>query len=328
MGSILTFQPSIEKSGLDLIKSHFHVIEFGVFSENPVIDAINRHQIVGIVTRTEKITEKLLASTPSLKFIAQNGVGVDNIDVDAATKYGVQVLNVPNSNYTAVAEQVVMSVLVLNKKFLPYHQAMKHDDYDVRERIVGTEVVNQRALILGYGQIGQTVARMFKILGIHVTAYDPYLLSSFVQAEGVSHLKKIEYSELKAFDIISVHLPLTEHTHHFINRTFLDSLKESAIIVNTSRGGVVDQNEIDQALKQGKIAGAALDVLESEPPAIDDPILKNEKALLSPHVAGDTREAKVRCAHFVFENIKDYFQNKIPRNLINLNVLNRKEEDE
>lgn len=321
--NILIFNPTIFEVGLRMLEEHHHLITCPEKDEDTIIHYINNHHISAVVTRTERMTEKIFASCPSLKIVAQHGVGVDNIDVGAATENGVIITNVPDSNFSSVAEHALMMMLALSKNILQIDKEVRKGNWDYREQFVSSEIGGKTLGIVGLGTIGQELARKAKAFNMNVISFDPAVSHEGMDVFGVTKCEGLEDC-LSEADYISLHVPLNNHTHHLINESSLQQMKESAYLINLSRGPVVDEGALYHALKNNVIQGAALDVMEVEPPVEDNPLFELDNIFLTPHTAGDTEEAKIRTAIFLAENVIACLQGKLPRNLFNIEVLKSK----
>ena len=277
---VLLIEPTIQPVGVDLIKENCETFMAPDGKEETLIRCINENQIEGMVTRVETITRKIFESCPTLKIVAQHGVGVDNIDVAAATDHGVKVLNIPDGNYTSVAEHVMMFVLASSRTLLQADYAVRHGNWKFRETNIPHAVAEKTLLIVGLGRIGRTVAKMAAI-------------------------KKAQTLDdgLKAADYVTIQLHLTPETRGMMSTEQFKIMKKSAVLLNLSRGPVVDQAALYEALKNHEIAGAALDVLASEPPAADEPLLTLDNVIFTPHFGGDTYEAKQTVSRKTAENL-------------------------
>lgn len=318
--NVLIFQPTIFDIGLRMLEEHFNLITCPRKDEETIINYINEHHIQAVVTRTEHITEKILSSCSNLKLVAQHGVGVDNIDVNAATKNGVMVTNVPDSNFSSVAEHAMMMMLALSRNILQTDQEVRKGNWDYREQFIPTEIGGKKLLIVGLGTIGQELARKANAFNMEVISFDPIVSQESMNVFGVTKVNSLEEG-LKQADFVSLHVPLNKHTHHLINEKSLKLMKQTAYLINLSRGPVVDELALYDALKNKVIQGAALDVMEEEPPKTNHPLFELDNIILTPHTAGDTVEAKIRTAIFLAENVISGLSGQLPKNLYNIDVL-------
>jgi D-3-phosphoglycerate dehydrogenase len=261
--------------------------------------------------------EKIINMAPNLKILAKHGVGVDNVDVRAATKRKIPVVVTPYANSTTVAEFAVGFILALAKKLFPTNAVLKDGTYTDRKQVTGNDIWGKTIGVIGIGRIGAEVTRMCR-LGFHmnVLAYDPFVTDAWATAVGARRVETLD-ELLKASDVVSVHCPLTTQTNDMIGEKEFKSMKDSAYLVNTARGGIVNEPALLAALDAGWIQGAALDVLEVEPPRQDNDLLNHEKVILTPHTAANTDEAMSRMAVMAAEEILKVLGGEKPLNVIN-----------
>jgi D-3-phosphoglycerate dehydrogenase len=317
---VVLIQPTIQPVGVELLQQECRVTLAPDGAEDTLIRSINESRADAIVTRVEKITKRILESCPSLAVVGQHGVGVDNIDVNAATQCGVLVLNVPGANYMSVAEHTILFILALSRKLLVSDAKTRQGQWEYRNQFYPMEINGKTLLIIGLGRIGQEVARKAKAFNLRLLGYDPFVSSEDMALLGVQKAGDLAAGVPEA-DFLSVHVPLTAQTRHLVNRDLLASMKPTACLINVGRGPVVDQNALYAALKQGSIAGAALDVLAQEPPDCNDPLLKLENVIFTPHFAGDTKEAKHRCSLTLATEIVKVLNGSSSANVVNPKVL-------
>ncbi len=259
------------------------------------------------------ISEKVLDSLPDLKIVCKHGVGVDNIDVKAAQDRGVVVTNVPNANKHAVADFAFALMLSLARKIPEANDKTKKGEWP---RIFGSDVYGKTLGIVGLGMIGREVAKRAKGFDMKIVAYDPYPNDAFAAEYGIEYVQLEEL--LTISDFITLHMPLTPQTRNLIAEKEFALMKEEAFIVNASRGGIVSEAALYEALKNGKIAGAALDVFEEEP-ATDHPLFEHSNFIALPHIAGYTSGAINTLGMVCVQNIVDVLvNNKEPNHVIKL----------
>jgi D-3-phosphoglycerate dehydrogenase len=259
-------------------------------------------------------TRKVLEKADSLKVIAKFGVGVDRIDLQAATEHGIIVANAPGTNKHAVADMTMGLILALARK-IPYsHNKVVNEGF--WKVITGTEVYGKTLGIMGLGQIGREVARRANGFAMKLLAYEPFPDQEFVNKYDV---KLVSMAELfKEADFISLNLPSLPTTKGIINKETLALVKPGAFIINTARGDIVDDQALYEALVSGRLAGAALDVLATEPPPKDHPLFKLENVILTPHVGAHTYEAQLRAGTMALENILRVLRGEKPLYQVNL----------
>ncbi|MCS7138800.1 MAG: NAD(P)-binding domain-containing protein [Crenarchaeota archaeon] len=266
-----------------------------------------------------KVSIKVIESLPNLKLIVTRSSGFDHIDIEAASKRGILVSNIPGYGSLPVAEHVFALLLAVLRKIVKADLMVRSSKW-FSPLLQGSLINGKTFGIIGTGAIGERVARIAKAFGAEVIAYDVFKKTA-LEAEGVLRYVKLE-EVLERSDIISIHVPLTRETYHMINRDSIARMKKHAVLINTSRGQVVDQEALVEALKTGKLSGAGLDVLEKEPPEPDDPILKLENVVLTPHIAWNTVEAEDYILQSTIDVIKA-FANGNPLNIVNLKELEK-----
>lgn len=299
---VLLIEPTIQPVGVNILKEQCEVFMVPDGREDTLIQAINGHQIEGVVTRVEKITRRVIESCPSLRVVQQHGVGMDNIDMDAATEHGVRVQNVPDGNYISVAEHIIMSVLALSRNLTNADRAVRSGNFNYRETNIPHEVANSTLLIVGLGRIGRDAAKKALALDMRVTGFDPFLTKEQMAEAGVEKVETLE-DGLKDADYVTIQLHLTPETRGMFSTEQFKMMKNTAYIINLSRGPVIDQKALYVALRDHVIAGAALDVFEQEPPAQDEPLFTLPNTILTPHFGGDTYEAKQRISTKAAESV-------------------------
>ncbi|MCF1455121.1 hydroxyacid dehydrogenase [Agrobacterium vitis] len=243
------------------------------------------HQVDAILVRQGQISETVISASPRLRVIAKHGSGVDNIDLGSATAHGIPVLRALAANAQSVAELALTLALTGMKDINLLNTAVKAGNWP-KTKYVGRDIAGARFGIVGFGEIGRRAARLARGIGMETLAYDPFASD----AEGTrvtSDLNEV----LSTSDIVSLHCPLTPETHHLINSDRLGLMKPTAFLVNTSRGAVVDEAALFEALSRGTIAGAALDSFEEEPPRADHPLWSLPTLIATPHVGGASRSA-------------------------------------
>ena len=244
---------------------------------------VRAEAVQAIVTRGRgQVRRTLLEQSPDLKVVARVGVGLDNVDVDAATERGVMVLNAPGSTTVAVAEHALMLMMALVRGFYPTVDAVKKGDWAYRRTYSGDELSDKTLGIVGMGAIGRRVARLAEGFGMRIVYW------SRVEKD-VPYPYRSLPALLAEADLVSVHVALTTETRHLLGRDALAAMKPGAMLVNTARGGVIDQAALLDVLDHGPLAGFAADVLDPEPPDPDDPLLHHEKTIITPHTAALTR---------------------------------------
>lgn len=292
--TVLLINPTIQPIGVELIKKEFHTVMAPDGQEETLIQYINQYKVDCVIARLEKITRRIFESCPTLAVVGEHGVGLDNVDVAAATDNGVIVLNVPAANYVTVAEHTIMAILALSRNLVVCDRKVRNNEWrQFRESFYPMEVNGKTLFILGMGRIGMEVARKAKAFNMRLLGYDPFVSAEDMAMVGAEKVEDI-LARVGEADFLSIHVPATPATTHLINTDLLSRMKKSAFVINVGRGPVVDQNALCEALKNKVIAGAFLDVMDPEPPKGDEPILQLDNVMFTPHYAGDTHEAKYR----------------------------------
>ncbi len=311
---VAVFDP-IDPAGLELLGREAEVMRLWELPD------AEREQIArsanGWLVRTSPLPASLIDASSELRAIAKHGVGVDNIDVAAATRRGVVVTSTPGANSQAVAEHAVAMMLALAKR-LPFgDRAVRQGDFASRYRYATTELAGKTLGLVGSGRIGSLVARMCHAgFGMRVLVYDPYLPDEALVELGAGRAPSVA-ALVREADVVSVHAPLTAETRHIVDASVLRAMKATALLVNCARGELVDTQALAEALAAGTIAGAGIDVFESEPPDPSDPLLRQEHGLFSPHQAGGSAESLARMATTAAEEVLAVLRGDPPRFAIN-----------
>ena len=269
-----------------------------------------------VIRSATKVTEKALAAAKRLKVIGRAGVGVDNVNVEAATERGIVVMNTPGGNTISTAEQTFSLLLSLARKIPQAHASMVAGKWD-RKSFEGVELCGKTLGIIGMGRIGGEVARRAIAFGMNVIAFDPYLVQSrarSLQVELADDLATL----LTRSDFITVHMPLTSETKNILNAATLAQCKKGVRIVNCARGGLVEEAALLAALKSGQVAGAALDVYEKEPPAEDLPFRTLPNVVLTPHLGASTSEAQESVGIEIAHGVSEFLLSGIVNNAVNV----------
>ncbi len=269
-----------------------------------------------LIVRSEtKITRKLIEAAPKLRVVGRAGVGVDNVDVDAATQRGIVVMNTPSGNTISTAELTFSMLMALARKIPQAHASMKAGEWN-RKSFQGTELYNKTLGILGMGRIGSEVAKRAVAFGMKVLAYDPYLALSRAKALQV---ELVELDQVYAqSDFITVHMPMSDETKGMVNRGAFAKMKKGVRVLNCARGGIINEADLCEALKSGQVAGAALDVYEVEPLPAQFPLRDLPQVIMTPHLGASTEEAQENVGIEVAEAITDYLVHGAVRNAVNL----------
>jgi len=329
--SFSTFKPRIMKilvaddvseSGLQpLRQASFDVEKRTGLPKAELIEALKDCE--GLIVRSEtKVTADILDGAGSLRVIGRAGVGVDNIDVPAATMRGVVVMNAPDGNTITTAEHTIAMLVSLARSIPQANSSLKSGKWE-RKKFIGVELQGKTLGIVGLGRIGRVVAARARAMGMNIVAYDPFI------AEEQARDLEIELAPLDQVyaraDFLTVHTPLTAETRGIIDREVLGKMKPGARIINCARGGLVDEEALSEAIKNGSIAGAAIDVFTKEPPPADHPLLGLDQVIVTPHLGASTTEAQEGVAFTVAEQMRDYLQTGALRGAVNVPVVGLKE---
>jgi D-3-phosphoglycerate dehydrogenase len=279
--------------------------------------------VVAMVVRSEtKVTKKIIEAAPKLRVVGRAGVGVDNIDVEAATQRGVVVMNTPGGNTITTAELTFAMILNLARKVPQAHKTMVEGKWD-RKAFQGVELAEKTLGILGMGRIGGEVAKRALAFGMRVLAYDPFLSEARAKALGVELVGELD-AVYRDADFITVHMPVTEQTKGMLNAAAFAKMKPNVRIVNCARGEIIVENDLLAALDSGKVAAAGLDVFSEEPLAAEHPFRKHANIVLTPHLGASTGEAQEKCGIEVAEVVAGYLLTGEVRNAVNLPYLDAK----
>ena len=266
--------------------------------------------------RVSKLNEKILKHCPKLKVISRHGVGYDNIDLNYIKSKKITLLITATANAVAVAEHVIYMMLSVSKSINKYDTEVRSGNFKKNSTNIETlELFNKEILILGFGRIGKSLIKRCTGFDMKVKIFDPFVSKELIDEFGGTKIDNLD-NGLKTCDYLSLHVPLTEKTKNMIDYSKLKTMKKNVIIINTSRGGIINEKDLDKAINEKIIFGAGLDVFEKEPVDMDNPLLKNKKVLLSPHSATFTNECKSRMSLEVTKNIIDFFENKIDKSMI------------
>jgi D-3-phosphoglycerate dehydrogenase len=285
-------------AALDVLGSDFEVRHVDGADRAALLPALADADAV-IVRSATTIDAEALAAAPRLKVVARAGIGLDNVDVAAATKAGVMVVNAPQSNVISAAEHAVALLLAVARKVPQADASLKAGEWK-RSKFTGVELAGKTAGIVGLGRIGVLVAQRLSAFGMHIVAYDPYVPAGRAAQMGVQMLPLDDV--LKEADVVTIHLPKTKETAGLIGERELALMKPTAILVNAARGGLVDEHALAQALKDGKIQGAGLDVYATEP-CTDSPLFAFDNVVATPHLGASTAEAQDKAGTAVAKSV-------------------------
>ncbi len=318
MLKVLVTDP-LSELGLEILKEVAEVNYSPGLSESEIIKIIPEYSALLVRSGTKVTKEIITACSSKMKIMGRAGVGVDNIDMEPATQKGIIVVNSPDGNTTAAAEHAIALMFSLARLIPPADLSTKAGEWK-RSKFLGVELQNKVLGVVGLGKIGSKLAQIAQAVGMHIYAYDPMV--SETRAESLN-IKLVELEEIwKQSDFITLHIPKTPQTINLINKETIAQMKPEVRIINCARGGVINEKDLAEAIKEGKIAGAALDVFVNEPLEADSPLrdLKDfdTKIILTPHLGASTEEAQVNVAIDVAEQIRDVLKGGFARSAVNL----------
>ena len=310
MKKILVIQP-IHEEGINLLKDNSDF-------EYEIVDNIDTEFLKskikdcdGISIRTAKLSGDVIEAANNLKIISRHGVGYDNIDLEVSKKKDITLAITATANAVAVAEHVMFMILNISKRGSMYDDTVKSGKFNERNKLPKTvELWNKNILIAGFGRIGQALIKRCLGFEMNVFVFDPFVSKEFIEKRGGTKVDNLSKTS-KDMDAMSLHIPLNDETKNIINYELLKSMKKNCIIINAARGGIVNEVDLDRALNENLIFGAGLDVFETEPPAENNPLLKNKKVFLSPHTAAFTEECMTRMGKETVQNIFDFFDGSL-----------------
>ncbi|MFX0184700.1 MAG: hydroxyacid dehydrogenase [Candidatus Hodarchaeota archaeon] len=307
---------SIAASATAELKKEFEVVEQH-YSPAELLNEIGKYHAI-IVRSATKLPRETIEKGTQLKVIGRAGIGIDNIDVQAATERGIFVVNAPTSSTISVAEMTMAFILALGRKLVHADQKTKKDEWP-KNQLMGTELYGKTLGFVGCGRIGAEVVKRAQAFGMKCIVYDPYLPLEIFEKMGVERTESLDYL-FRESDFITIHALLTDETRGMISAKEFEIMKSSAFIVNCARGGIIDEEALYNALKEGKIAGAALDVFSTEP-AKENRLFELENVYVSPHISASTKEAQERAGSITAEQVKLVLTGQKPEFCVNMKDL-------
>jgi D-3-phosphoglycerate dehydrogenase len=308
---------SISTKGVDLLRGDGELdvdVKTGL-KENDLLQIVPEYSAIVVRSQT-RITARVIEAARKLKAVGRAGVGVDNVDVEAATRRGVIVMNTPAGNTVSTAEHAFSLLVSIARNIPQAHSSVKAGQWD-RKSFEGVELHGKTIGIVGMGRIGTEIARRAVAFGMRPVAYDPYLSPSRARSLQVELFEDLD-DVLSRADFLTLHMPLTNETRHLINSDRIAKMKKGARIVNCARGGLIDENALFGALKSGQLAAAALDVYETEPPAADFPLRTLPNIVFTPHLGASTAEAQESVGLEIAEAIRSVLLEGVIRNAVNV----------
>ena len=304
------------EEAINLLKDAGHDVTFDEMDGSTLLKEIPKYDALMVRGRTKAVTEIVKAGAEgNLKVIGRAGVGVDNIDIETAAKNGIKVVNSPTGSTKSVAELAVGQMLAL-VRFIPRGDSTMKQGEWIKKQLKGIELHGKTLGLIGSGYIAQHVAKIANCIGMNVLVYSPHCTDEKAQKMGA--IRKDLKGLLKESDFVSLHIPHNDSSHHILNKETINLMKSGAYLINSARGGVVEEAALYDALKEGKLSGAAVDVFEKEPPEKENKLLALDNVIVTPHIGANTREAQIQagtvCAEQMLKVLKgedpDFWVNK------------------
>jgi D-3-phosphoglycerate dehydrogenase / 2-oxoglutarate reductase len=310
---ILIADPLSDKA-MEILKENDCVADVKTGLKGEELEAIIADYDALIVRSATKATKPIIEKGDKLKVIGRAGIGVDNVDVAAATEKGIVVMNTPQGNALAAAEHSIGLMFAAARKIAYTDRMMKQGKWE-KKAGMGIEIYEKTLGIIGIGNIGSIVAERAIALGMKVIAYDLYVSKEFAESKGI---RLVDFDTLlKQSDFIAIHVPLVKETRGMINKEAIAKMKKGVIIINVARGAIIVEKDLLDALESGQVACAALDVFDPEPPLPDNPLVLSDKTVCTPHLGASTKEAQDKVAIDIANQIVDFFKNGVIKNSVN-----------
>ena len=307
------------EESIELLKDAGHDVTFDEMDADKLLLEIPKYDALMVRGRTKAIADIVNAGAKgNLKVIGRAGIGVDNVDLEAAAKNDIKVVNAPTGATASVAELAIAHMLSLSRHLTKADATMKKGEW-AKKQLKGNELYGKTLGLIGCGNIGKLTAKYAQMFNMNVIGYDPFIPKEDMKKNGIK--KEDDLGEImKNADFISLHLPHIPQTHYIINEKLLSKMKPSAYIINCARGGTVDEKALYNALKNGTIAGAGLDVFENEPPK-DSPLLMLDNVVLTPHIGANTNEGQIRAGTVCAEQIIKVLNREVPDFWVNKKLM-------
>lgn len=322
---ILQLLSMYHEDGETVLKENATVTTFREYNEKEIIEFLKNNKVDGIILRAPaQITPAILDACNDVKAISGAGVGLDNIDVEYATKKGIRILHAPKINSVATAEHAVSLILATMKNIVTFNKEMEKGNFLYRDGRFTRELRGKKLGLVGLGSISQEVAKIMKNgFGMDVLAYVrriPEERKEIAASLGVNLTMNIE-EVFKESDVISLHIPLNETTDGIIDQSCFNLMKRSAVLVNAARGGIINEEDLESALKNKQFLAAGLDVFREEPPAVDHPFLRMDEIIKTPHIGGISLEAAQKTSVTIAENLIKAIRGEELPTIVNLDQL-------
>ena len=307
------------EEAIQLFKNAEHEVKYEEIDGATILKIIAGYDAIMIRGRTKVVTDIVNAGAQgNLKVIGRAGIGVDNVDIETAAKHGIKVVNAPTGSVISVSELAIAHMLALVRNIPKSDVSMKKSEW-LKKQLKGTELHEKTLGLIGSGNIAQYTAKLANAFGMNVLVYSPHCTKEKAKKMGakLSTLEEI----LKQSDFVSLHIPHSKTSHHLINKQNISYMKKSAYLIDCSRGGNVDENALYNALSKGEIAGAGLDVFETEPPEKTNKLLTLENVVLTPHIGANTKEGQIRAGTICAEQILKVLDGKEPDFCVNKHLI-------
>lgn len=311
---------NINKCVENIISETAEAVFLPTMSEEEIIKIIGEYEALMVRSQT-KVNRNIIEAGKKLKIIGRAGVGVDNIDVNSATEKGIIVVNSPDGNTIAASEHTIALMLAVSRNIVPASQSTKEGKWN-RDSFTGTELFGKTLGVMGFGRIGRKVVNIALSIGMKVIVYDPFADEETVSKKGALYENSLD-DFLPKLDYLTLHIPKTADTVNIINKENMNKMKKGAIIINCSRGGLVNENDLKEALEKGQISAAAIDVFENEPKIETSPLINYKgNIILTPHLGASTKEAQINVALDVASQIKKVLSGGYTDSAVNIPSLN------
>ena len=307
---------NIHEEGIKLLKENrnFQYEILDDISEESLLKKI--HLFDAVTLRVAPLSNKVLSKATKLKVISRHGVGYDNVDTSYLKNNNITLLITATANAIAVSEHVFYFMLTISKNFLNLDNEVRIGNFKTNMNKFETfELYNKEILIAGFGRIGKNLIKKCVGFDMKIKVFDPFVDSKTISNMGGEKVNNFDEA-LKTLDFLSVHMPLNKDTKDLIDLNKMKTMKKTSVIINTARGGIINEVDLNQALNEKIILAAGLDVFSNEPINLDNPLLKNKRIILSPHTAALTNECKIRMGRETAQNIIDFFEKKINKNML------------
>jgi D-3-phosphoglycerate dehydrogenase len=301
--NILVTGPAINERAVKLAEERGYSLVYvpPYTSEQDLVGVVSNADPVGVIVRMGRFGASAIDAAPSLRVISKHGVGVDNIDLDAASRREIPVVVATGANALSVAEHAIALLLTTVKRILPLDSGLRAGKWE-KPGFSGKELSGMTMGLVGFGAIARHTAMLAKTFGIRTSAYDPFTDDATFADAGVTRANTVE-EILAGSDIVSLHCPLTPETRNLLDDEGLARMKPGSYVINTARGGLIDEDALLRAIASGHVAGAGLDTFQTEPPAPDHPLWQEPKVVVTPHIGGVTKEANVRVGVDAIEGV-------------------------